>query len=828
MHINKHYHFLFAIIFFISLITLGFRTQNVLAALNTADAISKAPPGIDISDYFSHGTSTNADFKTNSATTVSGNNQIMNLASGPSTVGAYWSTISKNNYIDVNEKQTVSAWLYFGDGSGSFKVNGEGMAFVLQADKNGNSAMGAGYEGLGVYGTDKATISHDTGDLTGFLKTYSYPKTYTPASIASTAIQNSLALEFDTELDNSTKPDESISSKPIGKSYLSNILLTTNQDYSLNTFDNYNSTLKIPDDYPDRDSARFGMGGGYGHIAVTYPSNSETYQTMPSGDSNFSKAFSMIHTHSSQAANLVDDVDPNNNAIYWHHLTVTWTPNSDGTATMSYSFNDINPNDMTTNYNTGDESNNFVRVNDSVKVDYKKIFGDTDHILWGFTGANGYDKSVSDKLVDFQSIPAMLYLDTDSTIVDHTLNERTITKDSSDTLKTIGDGDDLSLNYNLSFTSGRENWKTVSPVINLPKYFTAKADSNNNIGVITYKDSDGKTLKTENISANDLKSSTITIPTLDSPGTGLLGDKNSGLPTNATFTINGNSVNNDTKDVTSAPVASVFSGTNEISDVSSPEFIVRYKKTHKLQLTPESQTIDLPYKGDTGLTLPTTLKYDNGDDFLSSPAGEIIYKITINGKEYVAAGTPDGSASLTNPIDIKNDLIGNDTDFWNIFKADSSQKITITATDQDGITSNTATYTVNVIPNKSLEVTADSLKFQNVQAISDAKTLSRDGDLNLHVKSTNTTWYLYGTATDLKNTDDDTFNGFLFYNDKKNDLETNDIFIASHPDNTSYDDTISDDWAKDDGLLLYDNGPNEKGTFSGTVTWTAEDTPKNS
>lgn len=819
---NKQRNIFFSVLILLTLINLNLKINHVSAAMTKSDAIASVPNGLDITQYFEHGTSSNAKFKTNSATTVSGNNQIMDLASGANSVGAYWSKESAKNYLKVDEDQTISAWLYFGDGSGSDQLtNGEGMAFVLQNDTNGINALGAGFEGLGVYGTDYGTMQRDTIDVGELIKTYTYPKTYTAQSIASTAIQNSLALEFDTELDNTSKED--ILSKQIGSKYTSNLGFTTNKDYSLNNFDTTSTNLVIPSDYPDKDEARFGMGGGYGHIAVTYPGMSDSYQKLSTGFSTFGSAFSMIHTKASQSANLVDDIDSSNRAIYWHHLTIHWEPNDDGTATLSYSFNDINPNDNTANYNYG-SSNNFVRVDNSVKVDYKKLFGDTDKILWGFTGSNSTSDDVADKMVAFESIPAMLYIETASNIVDHTLNDRTIDKDSSTASKTIGAGDDLSINYDLDYDSGRDSWKKVNPVLNLPSNFTVKSDDNNNIGTITYKDNNGKTVKTENISASDLNGTKITIPTLDSAGTGLLGDADSGLPTHITFTVNGTSVNNTDKDVTVKPVASIFTGQNEISEASTPEFIIRYKKTHKLQLTPESKTIDLLFQGDGGLTLSTILKYDNGDDFLTSPEGSIFYTITVNGKKYTAAKTSDGSASLSNDFDIKNDLINNDSEFWNIFKLNSTQKITITATDQDGITSNTATFTVNVIPNKSLKVSADSLSFGTIQALGNSDTLKRQNNLNLHVKSNNTVWHLFAKASILENSDDDSFNGFIYYNSTKNDLNSGYINIANHNDTSDYNDTISDDWSNNEGILLYNDGVNQTGTYSGEITWLAQDT----
>jgi len=118
---------------------------------------------------------------------------VLTKLSESNKVGAIWSdrtqAIEDNqNYIDINKKQTMSMWLYFG-GNSKYSANqitdpGDGMAFVLQnagpkalaQTPSGSQNIG---EALGVWG--ETNNVNDTATV-----------------IAQRAIQNSWALEFDT------------------------------------------------------------------------------------------------------------------------------------------------------------------------------------------------------------------------------------------------------------------------------------------------------------------------------------------------------------------------------------------------------------------------------------------------------------------------------------------------------------------------------------------------------------------------------------------------------------------------------------------------------
>lgn len=180
---------------------------------------------------------------------------------------AIWSNVEGGNYVNINKKQTLSMWLYFGPSTHKTLGDGfgDGMAFVLQnstagvkAFANKNGALGGG-ETLGVWGID------NNSSITN------------PATIASTAIQDSWALEFDTNSNNSRDPG------------------------TANSFDL---------GYPNQQ-----------HIAYAYPGDSSTYTSENS-------YFKMNH----QGFNPVNLTDGS-----WHHLTLIWNP---VTFQITYKLND--------------------------------------------------------------------------------------------------------------------------------------------------------------------------------------------------------------------------------------------------------------------------------------------------------------------------------------------------------------------------------------------------------------------------------------------------------------------------------------------------------
>lgn len=178
-----------------------------------------------------------------------------------SKVGAIWSkespsTDKDRNYIDINKRQTMSMWMYFGGAHiRNNQVNaGDGMAFVLQNSNEKDSAF---------------TAIPSTGNIGESLGVWGEPLSATEetSQLASDAIQNSWAMEFDTYLNN-----------PDGAGSYDTIF---DKDFTANN-----------------------------HIATNYPGEPSTYRKTVNGP---------IMNHDNRiSANLVTDS--------WHHITLTWYP----------------------------------------------------------------------------------------------------------------------------------------------------------------------------------------------------------------------------------------------------------------------------------------------------------------------------------------------------------------------------------------------------------------------------------------------------------------------------------------------------------------------
>lgn len=818
---NKFNKLLMVISILLSIIyVISINITKVSAALTSSTdlaVLKQAPDGIGLGSYMSNSAPTAYDSKdiytTNSAQIVdhSGANSfsgnIISLASGKNTYGSMWST---DKTFDINKKQTISAWLYFGDGTeNSDAINSEGIAFVLQNDSHNTGALGAGLEGMGVYGYDASQYTL----ISGSPATQSY--------IKNTAIQNSVALEFDSAKNNFYTPG-----KP-----LNNNGTAFNPPFGgLGTYfslDGYDTQLgkSVPSTLGFGDDATYGAGGSLGHIALTYPGYANTYQStdlsnaatnVQNAYSPFTTGFVMVH-NGSTSATLIDDFDTNKTTIYWHHVTISWTPAASGStnATLTYTFNDRyvdgreNPN--TTN-------NNFKKFSKSISVDTSKLNTTDGKVRWGFTAANGPDTNVSTKLVALDSIPDTLYSDADASITDTTLGDKKITDDSTD--NTVSNGDSLKLNYNLTYVEGNQDWKDIATNIKIPDNVTLVPDSSGNVATITYADG-----STENISQSELTSGYLKHTLAKS-----LSSSNASAKITVNAKVNSSST---TANTTVKAAAATFTGSNSIATTSSPKFVILAEPTYTLKLSNTAATDDLEllYKQDNAtLNLPTALSYSDNHSFGDSSSNtNVIYEITAGDKTYTVGASATGT-SFDQTIDLKS--LMDDTTFWNLFTVGSTNKVTIKAIDQaNGLVSNTVTYNVSTKQNKSLSMTvSNNLAFKDVNYGDTTEYLQRKNDFDLSVTSLRSPWQLNVTTNGLY------LNGKNLNNDMalvfKKNTDSNYETLGASPtvidqNNTSYDtsntDNVSDDWTSNTGILLKQLGISPAGSYTGTLTWTVSD-----
>ncbi|WP_125590253.1 L-type lectin family protein [Companilactobacillus jidongensis] len=179
-----------SIIVFLTLININ--TTNVKAGYySDSDAMAYAPYGLPLGDLGSDSLFIDGAHTTGNDASIDGTALQLTQAGQTNEVTSVWSNTSKDNYIDTGKKQTLSVWLYFGYSL----EHSEGMAFVLQNDSRGPLAISkngdeiAGGETIGVWGSD-LTNKDTTQD------------------VADSAIQNSWALEFDSNVEGSKNYDD--------------------------------------------------------------------------------------------------------------------------------------------------------------------------------------------------------------------------------------------------------------------------------------------------------------------------------------------------------------------------------------------------------------------------------------------------------------------------------------------------------------------------------------------------------------------------------------------------------------------------------------------
>lgn len=377
-------------------------------------ALDTAPKGLKIKPYFQLG-----NFAGNTAKIINKKNEtaddasILNVTDSTNELGAIWSDMSKNNYFDLSIDQTMSMWLYFGRSTDPTSINnaqnihevpqrktvGDGMALVfqnggLESIAHFGNKLGYG-ESLGVWGTDfDNNHQHQRSD------------------IAKTAIQNSLAIEFDTFSDNSTKFEE-----------------LNNLGVSFDT---------IPKEQ---------------HIAIQYPGDPNTY--IPSsvkrgGQSRY--FFTMFHDNPVSELHFSDGK--------WHHLTIKWNSNKKN---LTYFFDDKSEND---NEQVTSPIHSRSKIIDISKFNFKD--SSQKKLRWGFTGSTG--KYSENNMIVFESIPSFANAELKTEIQNETTKTNfTPYKNSAHS------GDVLDFTYDLTYTSGNKDWNNIAGTINLPSQVKYKS-----------------------------------------------------------------------------------------------------------------------------------------------------------------------------------------------------------------------------------------------------------------------------------------------------------------------------------------------------------------
>ncbi|WP_143463078.1 WxL domain-containing protein [Levilactobacillus enshiensis] len=366
-------------------------------------ALATAPHGIvlDKTNPFV----TTETTKKSSATVMASTNpnapgtQVAALTSGPNQFGSMWAT--QQGLLDLGRDQTISMWLYLGN---SDAQAGAGLAFVLQNDSRGLEATPGKRKGvipgetLGVWGVDDD--SHQSS----------------AKKVAKTAIQNSWALEFDTQW-NGQENDSAA-----GKA---------------NSFD---------------------VGYPVMHIASNYPGKTTTYQRHEIDHgiihgllgSRYTYYYNLWHK------NVVNNVNEPNflSNGQWHHLTIRYQKKG---GLLMYTFDDRDPQMHTPQQGIGR----------TIELDLNQLDPQkTGQIRWGLTSATS--DQFENHLVVLENVPGMVDVDSRTTLTDLD-RKRVVTSGGQVKSKSR-----VRLDYHLAYRSGRQAWADIVAHLKVPKDIDVK------------------------------------------------------------------------------------------------------------------------------------------------------------------------------------------------------------------------------------------------------------------------------------------------------------------------------------------------------------------
>ncbi|APX71701.1 hypothetical protein M5C72_00715 [Companilactobacillus allii] len=548
------------------------------------------------------------------------------------------------------------------------------------------------------------------------------------------AIQNSWALEMDTSLNNSGLVNDS--------------------------FDDGLSTT------------------GNMHIAAGYPGMESSYTPLSNG------AYKLNHTDPDYHL-----VSGEGSGYFWHHLEITFNPNGDGTANVTYKFNDKNL-DGSKNTNTGTETaTNPIASSNTFKIDLSNFnLKDGQKLRWGLVG-RGTSKSIStlesvDTLVD-----AGITTDTIDTTQDKTLSG------SNDY---VNAGDNMTLRYNLKYKSGKVNWANIYSKIKIPANLTVTG------GIINYSNG-----TSESLNASEVSNGTLAHQLSQS--------LNSSNDT-ATVDVYATTPSLVTKDTKVNGEVAAFFGDTYAGNVTTQDFTIRNNVTKDLNISSTSPTSTSIKKSDSA-TINGNLKYGNGSDFDSY--GVDLY-VNIDGKDQDTTQiTPDTDKSELNFSEVlSGTTLGVGTHTVKIYAKDSY-----------GNTSQTLTFTITVEDKYANVAAADDLKFQNMTS-NYVGIVKRDGDWNIKVTTANSPWELTATAKKLVGSDGDDFDGSIIYKNGSSIQSMQDQIVRIGGSTEAQTGTIDigKEYWKDsnDGVLLQSNAGDKKSPkYTGVITWTLTDDLEN-
>ncbi|WP_129044765.1 lectin-like domain-containing protein [Companilactobacillus metriopterae] len=791
-------------------------STKVKADDSVANALKSAPLGVSLSDgstgikLFEPGTikggllnisnvndasvksSTNSDSAGTDVLIINQGDSGAWLGLGSAaSLGTMWST--NINRFDLNKDQTVSMWVYFGNRGSKA---GSGMAFVVQNDPNPTSATGYSGGALGVYGSDSNRGVAGIGD--------SAEKRV--AGAAKEAVQNSFAIEYDTQSD---------STKGTGTGW---------------------------DVISNDGNAAFPSG----HMAATYPADTSAYNGF---------TYNYLGSHPYLAINHTElggflkpeNTDSTDTVIasdgQWRHTTVHY---DSANQTMTYSINDkkLDGEDLT-HPDYSDPKHPYFYKSVTVPFDKSKIFAKegetsaaTGKVRYGFTGATASSAYETNAVV-FDKVPNVVDADGAVKVVDKSKNGKVLKAGDE-----VSPGDELTYTYDLSYLGGLQSWQNIRTTATLASemqqdgnnLFNFQSTTDNpTAGTVTYRlDSnilDTVTLNMQN--GGNLTPNTNTVKyTLNSNLSG--SSKNGAL---LTFTGKVGDKTDDNEDVFADATPAIFQGNNHLLYLTPPDFYVRTKKDMALEVDPnERVTPDVTDQGattvfyeDENAVLSPHVSFPKDDATNNFNPDNVTMDVTLNGtlldpSQYKIVVDPNGTgADDIYQVQISNSMI-------NIGENNVKVKANYTGDSH----SNEVNYVVTKKPKDSLKFgdVSDQASFVGGNLEGHTDEHKRDSDWKLSVadgRLGTTTWNLYAESTDFMNEDQEELIGTPIFNDGTNSssIQGQSALVASSTTSEEFllTDIIKDVWNEQTGVKLETTSKTKPGSYYGTITWTLADVP---
>ncbi|WP_341780135.1 hypothetical protein [Levilactobacillus sp. HBUAS70063] len=750
-------------------------------------ALAGAPQGVDLqngldANYFTIDKTVDTATGDNSAALVSahspagtGNSAIQISKAGvQNSWGAIWST---DQTFDLSKPETASMWIY-ASGEGTSNV-GDGMAFVLQ---NGTTdAYSGSGQSMGVWGVADSLFAN--------------------VNPASSAIQNSWALEFD------TYPNDDI---PKRGTYLGSLIGWTSSSYDFFNSSPSSYDVSGPGDSPSDQSQITDT-----HIASNYPGATDTY----TGTSVYGNGAELspltgnkiahkdyFYYYNLQHEGLLDEGATGGNGNIsdhrWHHITVSYTPptTSGGKGSMTYTYNDKNPDtglpQKSTDYAT-------------VPIDLSKfnLSADQTKVRWGFTGSTGtYSEN---NLVIFDQIPGEAQTAASATMQ---------TKDNAgDYTNTVSDGDsvsgdsDVKLTYTLERTGGDEDWKAVNGDLTIPD------DVEVTSGAISYPDADYTDSNDNKVDVSKIVApttsgagQTLSVPLADS-GLTLSGTQK------ATITLYGKVKDvASSSDVSEAAQTSYFVGSNATSTAKTPSFTITKKVNPALSMALDED--DSTLKVNAGSTQDAAIIGAAVASDSTIANKDITIHPTINGVEQDAKSLDDITTGVKYNFNypISNDLLKAGDNTVSFYATDTAGDKSATVSTM--VTAGTVGFG-HTSGNLVFEPT--TLTGSSSQIVDREETWSLDVD-DSQVKDS--TWAVTAKTTGMSTATGTALDGSLIYTDAAGTTTTlnnrdSPVIASGTSDGTDTSTNIAADWTTTTGIRLKINSGATAGAYSGTIDW---------